>query len=181
MKKATFILFLTALVLCFTDATVYAQKFSGMDKSPHDISYYPNRARPAAKIRVIYGRPQKKGREIFGKLEAYGKVWRTGANEATEIKFYQDVKMGGKTVKAGSYSLFTIPNEKNWTIIISTQVDVWGAYNYDESKDVARIEVPVQSTESVVEAFSIAFKEVDTGAHMIMAWDKTMVAVPFEL
>lgn len=154
-----------------------AQKFSKVDKSPLDIATYRTSRSEAPKIKVIYSRPIKKDREVFGGIVSYGKVWRTGANESTEITFNQNVTIGGKTVKAGTYSLFTIPGEKEWTIIINSVTDQWGAYNYDESKDVARTTVSVEST-SMVEAFSIAFKKSDSGATMYMAWDTTLVAVP---
>ncbi len=175
MKKS---LVLIAIMLLGALSTVNAQKFAGLQKSPTDISYAKADRSAKPNIKVIYSRPQKKGREIFGSLEKYGKVWRTGADEATEIKFFQDVKMGDKTIKAGTYSLFTIPGEKEWTIIINSDLDSWGAYTYDEGKDVARIKVPVASAEEL-EVFSIAFKKVDKGYHMVMGWDTTRVEVPF--
>lgn len=155
-----------------------AQKFAGLQKSPTDISYAKSSRDGKPDIKVIYNRPQKKDREIFGKLVPYGKVWRTGADEATEIKLFKDYKLGDKVVKAGTYSLFTIPGEKEWTIILNSDLDSWGAYSYDESKDVARINVPVTEGKSV-EAFSIAFKPVDKGYHMMMGWDTALVEVPF--
>src|SRR3546814_1045144 len=90
-------------------------------------------------------------RSVFGELEKYGKVWRTGANESTEIRFYTDATFGGKQIPAGTYSLFTIPNEGNWTVIINSATDGWGAYSYDQGKDVARVEVPAQRTSGTVE------------------------------
>ncbi|MBQ0736082.1 DUF2911 domain-containing protein [Aquimarina celericrescens] len=175
MKKS---LLLIAFMLLGTITSMNAQKFAGLQKSPTDIAYAKadRNAKPA--IKVVYSRPQKKGREIFGGLEKYDKVWRTGADEATEIKFFQDVKMGDKTIKAGTYSLFTIPGEKEWTIIINSDLDSWGAYSYDEAKDVARIKVPTASGEEL-EVFSIAFKKVDKGYHMVLGWDTTRVEVPF--
>ncbi len=175
MKKS---LLLIAFMLLGTITTMNAQKFAGLQKSPTDIAYAKadRNAKPA--IKVVYSRPQKKGREIFGGLEKYGKVWRTGADEATEIKFFQDVKMGDKTIKAGTYSLFTIPGGKEWTIIINSDLDSWGAYSYDKAKDVARIKVPTASGEEL-EVFSIAFKKVDKGYHMVLGWDTTRVEVPF--
>ncbi len=175
MKKS---LFFVAIMLLGTLSTVNAQKFAGLQKSPTDIAYAKadRNAKPA--IKVIYSRPQKKDRKIFGNLVNYDKVWRTGADEATEIKFMQDVKMGDQTIKAGTYSLFTIPGEKEWTIIINSDLDSWGAYSYDKGKDVARIKVPAASGEAL-EVFSIAFKKVDKGYHMVMGWDTARVEVPF--
>ncbi len=175
MKKS-----LVLVIIMFLGAVTAsnAQKFAGLQKSPTDISYAKADRNAKPEIKVVYSRPQKKGREIFGNLVKYDKVWRTGADEATEIKFFIDVKMGDKTVKAGTYSLYSIPGEKEWTIILSTDLDSWGAYSYDEGKDVARIKVPSASGDAL-EVFSIAFKKVDKGYHMVMGWDKTRVEVPF--
>lgn len=161
-------------------SSVNAQKFAGLQKSPTDITYAKADRSAKPEVKVIYSRPQKKGRTIFGDLVKYDKVWRTGADEATEIKFFQDVKMGDKTVKAGTYSLYTIPGEKEWTIILNSDLDSWGAYSYNKGKDVARIKVPAKSGEAL-EVFSIAFKKVDKGYHMVMGWDTTRVEVPFYL
>ncbi len=98
-------------------------------------------------VKIQYGETSMKGREIFGNLVPYGKVWRTGANEATVIEFNKDVKLNGQLVKAGKYSLFTIPNEGKWTIIINSIWDQWGAYNYDENKDILRFEVDSKKAE----------------------------------
>jgi hypothetical protein len=131
-------------------------------------------------MRIIYSRPQKKGRDVFGKLIPYGEVWRTGANEATEITFYSDVKFGDQSVEAGTYSFFTIPGEKKWTVILNKVLNQWGAYRYDESKDVARIEVEAKTTAASVETFSIASKKVDDGYHLLLGWDDTYVEIPVQ-
>lgn len=163
--------------LVFTQQ-IAAQEFSGLDKSPADIASYPAGGRePAKKVRVIYSRPQLKGRSLAD-LAPAGKVWRTGANEATEITFYEDAKVGGKDIEAGTYALFTIPGQDKWTIILNNQLNQWGAYSYDESADAARIEAKASQASESLEAFSIAFKEVDEGVHMVMGWGTTRVAVP---
>ncbi len=177
MKKSLILIILLFLSVL---STTNAQKFAKLQKSPTDISYAKEDRSAKPSIKVIYSRPQKKGRKIFGGLVSYGKVWRTGADEATEIKFFKDVAMGKETIKAGTYSLFTIPGEKEWTIIINSDLDSWGAYTYDKSKDVARIKVPVESAD-VIEAFSIAFKKVEKGYHMVLAWDSVRTEVPFYL
>ena len=176
MKKFLSIsMLLVAVVFC---NEVQAQKFSGLDKSPMDMASYPTDYKISEKtVRIIYGRPQLKNRSL-AELAPSGQVWRTGANEAAEITFYQDVNFGGKDVKAGSYSLFTIPGEEEWTVILNKNLNQWGSYFYDESGDVARIKVPNGSDSSSLEEFSIAFKEVENGTHMVMGWDKTRVAVP---
>lgn len=162
------------------------QGFASLDKSPMDKAYFPNnfahdrKGDMEAVIRVTYSRPQKSGREVFGKLVPWQKVWRVGANEATEIKFYKDVQIGGKKVDEGTYSLFAIPDEKSWTIILSKDLDYWGAYSYKESNDVVRFMATPMTTSTPVENFTIQFKS--TGAKqgvMQFAWDTTVAEVPF--
>ena len=168
------------LALVLTTA-VSAQEFSGIDKSPMDMAAYPTDYKVSEKaVRIIYGRPQLKGRSME-ELAPTGKVWRTGANEAPEITFYKDVKFGGKDIKAGTYSLFTIPGESEWTVILNKNLNQWGSYFYDEASDVARVTVPNGSDADSLEEFSIAFKDVDGGAHLVMGWDKTRVAVPITM
>jgi len=160
-------------------------KFPVADPSPADIVYYPLNA-PKAKaedavkpiIKIIYSRPQKKGREIFGVLEQYGKVWRFGANESTEVRFFQKVTIGGKKLKAGTYSLFAIPEKDKWTIIVNSQTDKWGAFTYDQSQDLVRVEVPVKTLAKPVEYFSLTFSPKENGANLIIGWDKTLVELP---
>ncbi len=158
---------------------VDAQKFAGLDKSPLDLASFPSRGADKA-IKVFYSRPQLKGRTVGKELAPYGKLWRTGANDATQIQFLSDMKFGGKTIKTGAYSLFTIPGEKEWTIIISSDVDNWATRGYNESNEVARVTVPATQGAESLEAFSIAFEATDNGATMHLGWDKIRVAVPFE-
>ncbi|XCF06057.1 DUF2911 domain-containing protein [Tamlana crocina] len=170
MKKVT-TMFICVFALLLS-GNAMAQKFAKLDKSPLDISYYRTSRSATPMAKVIYSRPQLNGRDL-SQLAPNGKVWRTGANEAAEIKFYQDTQFGGKTVKAGTYSLYTIPGEKEWTVILSNDTDVWGAYNYNESNDELRVTAPVTSGEPV-EAFSIAFDD----NQMFLAWGTVRVAVP---
>lgn len=167
------------MVMAFIATPSVNAQFAGLQKSPTDIAYAKADRRAKPTIKVIYSRPQKKGRDLFGELVPYGKVWRTGADEATEIKLFKDYKVGGKTIKAGTYSLFTIPGEKEWTIILNSDLDDWGAYAYKEGNDVARIKVPVSTGKEDLEAFSIGFKGVDSGYHLVMGWGDTRVEVPF--
>lgn len=122
---------------------------------------------------VQYGRPSVNGREVFGKLIAYGAVWRTGADEATTITFAKDATVAGKPVKAGTYALFTIPGEKTWTVILNSQAQQWGAYKYDEAKDVLRAEVSVESHEAT-EALTFA----DGDGAIYIQWDDIAVKIP---
>jgi len=130
-------------------------------------------------IKVVYGQPQKRGREIFGSLVPYGDVWRTGANEATEITFTEDVELEGNLVESGIYSLFTIPEENEWTIILNKNLGQWGAFSYDETADYLRFNVPVQTIDEMVESFTINFAEVNgTQTVMSMVWNSTKVEIP---
>lgn len=166
-------------------------KFAEVDKSVLDIAYYPPRAafRNFAKtaeekkagqpvVRVIYSRPLKNGRDVFGELLEFGEVWRVGANESTEVLFLQDVSIGGQRVKAGRYTLYATLGEKEWKVSFNTDLDGWGAYAYNADHDVASISVPVGKSSKTIEAFSIAFEKADDGAHMIMGWDDAVVRVP---
>lgn len=175
--KNLFALCTLVCALVFTTSAV-SQDFSGMDKSPMDMASYPSDYKVSDKaLRVIYGRPQLKGRSL-SELAPAGKVWRTGANEAAEITFYKDVTFGGTAVKAGTYALFAIPGEKEWTIILNSKLNQWGSYFYDASADVAKVMGGVSEGSESLEAFSIAYKDVDNGIHMVMGWGTTRVAVP---
>lgn len=127
-------------------------------------------------IEVTYGQPAKKGRVIFGGLVPYNSVWRTGANEATEILFKTDVMFGGKRVKAGRYTLFTIPSENSWEIILNKQLGQWGAYEYEKykRKNVLRTKVETFELPDVLENFTISV----TKDYVSFEWDRTGVAVP---
>lgn len=123
-------------------------------------------------ISIQYGQPAKKDRDIFGNLVPYGKVWRTGANEATVIEFSEDVSINGETVKAGKYALFTIPGENEWTIILNSQWDQWGAYNYNSEKDVISFKVKSEKKDKVTENFTIT---ISKDGLVEMYWDLTGV------
>ncbi len=176
MKKSVLAVIVFTIALVFTNEA-NAQKFSGLDKSPMDAAAYPSSYRISDKlVKVIYSRPQLKGRSV-AKLAPAGKVWRTGANEAAEITFYKDVNFGGKDVKAGTYTLFTIPGDNEWTVVLSTAKNVWGSYFYKDSEDVVRVKGNVSKSEKSVEAFSIAFNGEDGNATMYLGWGNTIVSV----
>ncbi|MFY7911789.1 MAG: DUF2911 domain-containing protein [Emticicia sp.] len=184
---------LIACVFALLTIEANAQKMRGIDKSPMDMAYYPDNFAHDRKfapkligdmpaiVRVTYSRPAKKEREVFGtKIVPYGEVWRVGANESAEIKFYQDVTIQGKKVKAGTYSLFAIPTATEWTIILNKDLDFWGAYSYNKDNDVLRVSVPTKKTDEVIENFSIQCVKGsnDKETTMKMAWDTTLVEVP---
>ena len=153
----------------------FSQEFKDLDLSPMDRVAYPLSHNNSDKwVRVTYSRPQLKGRTVES-LIPYGEVWRTGANEATEITFYKNASFGGKPVKAGSYTFFTIAEEKEWTIILNSDLNIWGAYDYDKNHDVLRIKVPVKNGEKFIEAFTIAFDEDST---LFLAWGNLRVSIP---
>ena len=129
-------------------------------------------------IELIYSRPGVKGRKIFGDLVPWNKVWRTGANSATRIKFIDDVTFGGQALKAGEYALYTIPNEKEWEIIINKGSANWGT-NYKQEDDIFRVKVKPMKLDETVETFTLQFGNVKpNSADLQTMWDKTAVAVP---
>ncbi len=174
--------------LFFSITILHAQtKLPGLDRSPMDMSYYPDqyplliiqdKVTEPLVARIIYSRPQKKGRVVFGDLLEYGKVWRLGANEATEINFYTDVKVNDKIILKGRYSMYCIPNVERWTIIINKQTDTWGSYKYNDTDDIIRMDLPVQKQTEITEEFVMAFEKSATGADLIIAWDDVKLNLP---
>ena len=178
MKTFKLITTITCAFLMLLSISVSAQNFKGLDKSPMDAASFPSDYKVSDKlIKIVYSRPQLNGREVSA-LAKNGEVWRTGANEAAELTLYTDMKLGDTSIKAGTYTFYVIPGEKEWTAIISTDLNVWGSYFYNEANDVARLSVPVSSGDSL-EAFSIAFEEAEGGVHMHLGWGTTRIAVPF--
>jgi hypothetical protein len=127
-------------------------------------------------VKIAYGQPSKKGRVIFGELVPFGKVWRLGANEATEITFVKDGSFGGKPVKAGTYTLFTIPEATSWTFILNSELKQWGAYEYDKIKAKNVLEVKATATKiaAPVEKLTITLP----ADKLVVEWDQTQVEVP---
>jgi hypothetical protein len=172
-----------------------AQDFSNLDVSPLDAAYYPARAAFRAfaktdsaaqalepKIRVLYSRPFKKDRTIFGELVPYNEPSRLGANETTEITFYAPVMIGDKLVPAGRYTMGAIPTETEWEVFFSVDVDGWGVYAYNPDHNVATITVPTANVTDVIENFSITLYEAGPQTvHLKMGWDQTVVEVPIKL
>jgi hypothetical protein len=131
-------------------------------------------------VKIAYSQPQKKNREIFGHLVPYGKVWRTGANEATELTTTADIMIDSILLKAGTYSLFTIPEKDKWTIILNAETGLWGAYNYNEQKDIWRFQVPVSATDKLYEPFTMRFDHRNEVADLLLMWDRTKVSIPIK-
>ena len=135
-------------------------------------------------IEVEYNRPSKRGRDIFGNLVPFGKLWRTGANSGTEISFSTDVSINGENIKEGTYSIFSIPNEDSWSIILYSDTDLWSVpRNWDESKVVFQSEFSTNVYNShIVETFTISFDDItNNDANLVFSWDDTFVQVPIEV
>lgn len=170
MKKYAF-LNLLLFTLLVTDFQLVAQQIEMPQASPS--------AKIAQKVgltdvTVSYSRPSKKGRKIFGELVPYGAIWRTGANGATVLSFSTDVKIQGKDVPKGQYALYSIPDKKSWTIILSKNTKLWGAIGYNPEEDLIRFEVSPTKTKKEYETFEISFTNMtDKGADLAMAWDQT--------
>ena len=135
-------------------------------------------------ISVEYSRPSVKGRTIFGGLVPYNQLWRTGANGSTDIEFSEDVMFGGMSVPAGKYSIYTYPGMDSWKVLLYTDTDIWGSPgdDFDQSKVAAEVEAETMETGQQVESFTIGFDHLrNNSAHLTLAWDNTMVAVPIEV
>lgn len=170
MKKNVLVIALFLMAVLFSNETT-AQKFPKLDKSPADIAML--RTKSGAVAKVIYSRPQLKGRSM-SKLAPAGKVWRLGANESTEVQFFKDVKFGGKSVKAGMYTMFAIPGDSEWTIILNKSLHTWGSGRYNAENDLVRVKGKVSKGSSFVEALAITFSK--KGMHI--GWANTVVTVP---
>jgi hypothetical protein len=132
-------------------------------------------------IELVYSRPSMKGRSIFGGIEAYGRVWRTGANNATRITFSTPVKFQGAAIEAGTYELFSIPGKDEWTVILQKAAKQWGAYAYDQKNDVARVTVKPVALPTAVETLTLDFGDIrDDSATFNISWEKTRVPVKLE-
>lgn len=186
MKQVKILFFLLAFGV---SASVAQFKLPAVDKSPMDMAYYPvnypvlkiqNKVTEPLMARIIYSRPLKNGRSVFGELVEFGQIWRLGANEATEIELYRDVKCGTETrLKKGRYTMYAIPYQDKWTIIFNRETDIWGAFQYDPKKDALRVDVPTQKQPESAEAFTMQFEKDSTGLNLAIMWDNIKALVPF--
>lgn len=184
--KQMVVVFICILSIC--THLIAQSKMPPLDKSPMDMSYYPvnypilkiqNKATEPLIARIIFSRPQKNGRSVFGELVEYGKVWRLGANEATELELYKDARIGNNKVKKGRYTMYAIPHPDKWTIILNKETDIWDAFQYDEKKDILRAEITVEKQQEPVEVFSMVFEKINGGANLIISWDDVKASIPF--
>ncbi|MEO7444986.1 MAG: DUF2911 domain-containing protein [Ferruginibacter sp.] len=181
----------TLFFLCLGNILWAQDNVPAMDKSPLDVSYFPvnypvlkiqDKASETPVARIIYSRPQKNGRQIFGNLVEYGKVWRLGANEATELEFFQSVSINNSKIKKGRYTLYVIPDSSKWTIILNKENDTWGSFRYDEKKDVLRYSLPVIAQPESVETMYMFFDKKDTANFTLnMGWENVHVALPIQI
>jgi hypothetical protein len=163
--------------------------YAPIDVSPMDMSYFPvdypiqHMSKSGTDLplaRVIYSRPHRQGRRIFGSLLRYGQAWRLGANEATEIEFFKNVTIQNKSVSKGRYIIYTIPYQDKWTIIFNSNLFTWGL-KPDPKRDLFSFDIPIQITPQPVEYYSMVFQATETGADLVMAWDTvvTRLAIQF--
>lgn len=170
-----------AIALCalFAAASLYAQDLKLPALSP---SSTVSAEVSTSKVEITYSRPSMRGRTVFGDLVPFDQVWRTGANAATKVTFGEDVEIGGKTVKAGTYSLYSIPGRSEWEIIINTNTGNWGANGYDTKDDVVRLKVKPTQLPSAVETFTVNVGNVTFSSCSIdLMWEKTHVSIPVRL
>lgn len=172
-------------------STIANNEYANVDRSPMDITYYPpsypeekmnNTNQPSTPVaRIIYSRPHKKNRIIFSDSEKsicqYGKLWRLGANEATEIEFFKPVIINNKNIPAGRYGMYCIPFKDKWILALNTNLYTWGL-DIQPEKDVIRIEVPVQKQQPSLEDFTIVLAPASYGADMLIAWDDVKTVLP---
>jgi len=179
MKKTLLIIL---IVIAAGLAGFFALKKYTKTFSPASVAAYHDRG---IDVEVNYSQPAKKGRYIFGReqdkaLVPYGKVWRTGANEATVIKFDKNVKFVGQSVKAGTYSLWTIPGQAAWKVILNRETGQWGT-EYNDGQDFIKADVRIRVNPKVEELFKIYYQEQPQGVNMILSWDQTEAIIPIEL
>jgi hypothetical protein len=186
MKKIGFFL----AFVCISLVAIAQQKPTELDKSPMDMSYWPDnypllkmsgKAKDQPIARVIYGRPVKNGRTIFGGIIKYNELWRLGANEATELELFSPVKISNKIIPKGRYTLFCVPSENRWTLILSKDNFCWGSFTYDTKKDVVRADIKPETTNESVETFTIYFSENTGKANLVMLWDNQRAELPMTL
>lgn len=193
MKFTNILLLFCVVVFASTSLKAQDLEFPKLDPSPMDAAHYPRTSayqnyldsddpNRAQKIKVLYCRPNKKGRNVFGGLEPFGKDWRLGANEATEVTFYQAVEIAGTYVSAGTYTMFAELHPDHWIVKISTERFIAGVNNRDTSKDIVTAKVALTKLPTVREEFTIGFQKVDEGnVNMLFEWDQTRATLPINL
>ena len=132
-------------------------------------------------VKCTYGQPLKKGRTIFGELVPFGKLWRTGANEATEITFTTNIKIGETSLPAGTYTLFSVPNKDKWTIFLNSELGQWGDFTYNATNNVLTFEATANKNTDIYEGFTVQFEDQNGGFNMFLLWDDIKVSIPVQV
>ena len=167
MRKLTAVTLSTLVLFAFAASADHDTAKKPLSP-PQEVKYSAN----GKHVTVNYNAPSKRGRAIMGSLVPYGKVWRTGANAATTLTTTTDLMLGSLHVPAGKYSLYTIPGEKEWTLIVNKQTGQWGT-NYDEKQDLGRVKMKVTRLDKPVEQFAIAVDK-----NLTLSWENTQASVP---
>ena len=179
MKKYVWMFFGAALVVVII--LVIFIREEGAKKSPKETQTYND---ADLKIEVVYSRPAKRGREIFGALVPYDKIWRTGANEATEFHTNKALNFNGQTLPAGNYSVWTQPGPHTWKVFINSSIPEWGIddngiADRNPDTDVINVDVASELVPETAELFTLKVEKMDSVYHLILSWDNTKVSVPF--
>jgi Protein of unknown function (DUF2911) len=178
MQKRSGVVTIVVLVLIALSTTAFAQ--DDKSKRPSPPAQAQCKLADGKTVTIDYSSPRMKGRKIFGDLVPFGKVWRAGANEATTFVTDADLTVGGKAVPAGSYTLFTIPAESKWTLIVNKKTGEWGVpYKY-ETDELVRADMKVSKTSAPVENFDIALEQKGKGCTLTMTWESTKAWVMIE-
>jgi hypothetical protein len=165
-----------------------ANPYAPVDLSPMDIAYLPadytvkkmnGEITTLPVARVIYSRPHRQGRQIFGNIVKWGEPWRLGANEATEIQFFQSVTIQNNRIEKGTYILYAVPHEDRWTIVLNSNLYTWGL-KFNLAQDVARVDIPVSSRQQVIEYFTMVFESTAKGADLVIAWEDKEARLPIQ-
>ncbi|MEX0821825.1 MAG: DUF2911 domain-containing protein [Rhodothermales bacterium] len=183
MRHGTILFLLACSIGAFSFHTASAQDVvPAPEARPSPMAVAQATLSDGTYIAVRYSSPRKRGRDIFGGLVPLDEVWRFGANEATEITVTQDVTFGGTRVPAGTYALFAIPSEDEWTLILNENLGQWGAFSYDMEADFARVTVPAEESGQIHEAFTVTLEvnDAETAATLSAVWDQTRISVPIQ-
>jgi hypothetical protein len=171
LRKVTLLYFFLPVIVCAQEA---------VPPKPSPVAIVSARYKDTY-LKITYSQPHKRGRKLFGALVPYGQVWRTGANEATEVTVTQDILVNGILLKAGTYSLFTIPDQGKWTIIFNSDLGLWGSYNYNPKMDVLRFQATAQPLADIVyEPFTIRLEAKNDKAEVHLLWDNISVGFPLQ-
>jgi hypothetical protein len=174
LKRTVLIAFFVAVVTALACAQM---KMKGEENRPSPAAHAQCRFADGKNIAVDYSSPRAKGRKIFGGLVPYGEVWRTGANEATTFVTTTELNIGGKDVPVGDYTIFTVPSQSKWTLIINKKTGEWGIpYSY-ESDELGRADMKVSPTPAAVENFTISFDANGSSCMMNLSWENTQASI----